>query len=253
MTQPIAARPRFFLFINLLMLGVVLIAFAPSFFLRSYFTQPTILDMPRLPWLFIVHGIILTLWYGFMVLQAFWVYRGRLVRHRQAGWVGAGLAAAVLISTVAIVYRFPGRMEAMSVALGQPVSELEPGLVEILWLDLFMCLFFIATAGGGILLRRRPQVHKRLMVYAGIAFLFAAVFRLGGIIDFLATGGAGTLLSRLLLLGLVVSVPIYDRRVLGRVMPVSWLCVAGYLVAFIGSIAVAQSSIADWVLTWGAD
>ncbi|MHB1329418.1 MAG: hypothetical protein ACYC2K_14565 [Gemmatimonadales bacterium] len=245
-------RPRFFLLINLVMLGTVLLAFAPSFFLRSYFPQPPILDMPQLPWLFIVHGAILTLWYGFMVLQAFWIYRGRLVRHRQVGWFGAVLAAATLISTVAIVYRFPERMQAMSTVLGQPVSELEPGLVEILWLDVFMCLFFIATAGGGILLRRRPQVHKRLMVYAGIAFLFAAVFRLGGIVDSSTAGGLGMLASRLLLLGLVVSVPIYDRRVLGRVMPVSWCCVAGYLAAFFGSVAVAQSSLANWVLTWGA-
>jgi len=250
MTQPVAARrPRFFLLIYLIMFGVVVLAFSPTFFLRSYFPQPSILQMPSLPVLFIVHGIILTAWYGFMVLQAYFVYRGRLARHREVGWFGAGLAVAALVSTFALVYRFPGRMAALSAASGRPVSELEPGLVGILWLDVFMCLFFVATAGAGILLRRRPQVHKRLMVYAGIAFLFAAVFRLGGIIDTLVPGAG--IAAHLLLLGLVVSVPLYDRRTLGRVMPVSWFCTAGYLAAFVGSTLAAQSPVADWVLTWG--
>lgn len=250
MTQLAAAgRPRFFLLLYLIMFGVVLLGFAPTFILRSYFPQPPILEMPTLPLRFFVHGIILTAWYGFMVLQAYLVYLGRLARHRQAGWFGAGLAVAALVSTVALVYRFPGRMAALSASSGRSVSELEPGLVDILWLDVFMCIFFVATAGVGILLRRRPQVHKRLMVYAGIAFLFAAVFRLGGIIDILVPGAGIT--ARLLLLGLVVSVPLYDRRTLGRVLPVSWLCVAGYLAAFFGSALAARSSVAEWVLTWG--
>ncbi len=251
MTSDIArARSAYFLKVNLAMLVIVLVAFSPTFFFRSLVEQPPILAFDRLPTVFLVHGTVLVAWYIFLTLQAYWVNQRALARHRTAGWVGAALAATVLGSTVAMVMQFPGRMFVLSQELGVPVDELEPGLVEILWLDVTMCLFFTAMVAGGIVTRNRPQSHKRMMYFSGIAFLFAATARLGGMVGEIAGGPLGMLIHFGILLSLTCSLPMHDRRTSGRVHPVSWWCLGGYWGAFFLSLVLANTPLREWVLTW---
>ncbi len=232
------------------MLVIVVLGFAPSTLLRSIVPQPPVLDMPRLPTLFTVHGILLVAWYTFLVLQARWINQRKIARHRTAGWVGAGLAIAVLASTVAIVKNFPGRMATLAAEHSTTIDAIEPGLVGILWLDLLMCILFVAFVGGGILARRRAQVHKRLMFFSGITFLFAATARLGGAVAGLTVPVLQPLVHFGALLGLTLSLPVHDRRTLGRVHPTTWWCLAAYWGATICSVLLAGSTVGGWVMEW---
>jgi hypothetical protein len=225
---PVPSRRTYFLFAHLILCSVVFLAFAPTYFLRSLVPQPPILDLPTLPSLFHVHGVILFAWYAFLVVQPILVRSGSLAVHRRAGWWGVGLAVAALVSTVAMVLRFPKRMHALAVESGTSVEALEPGLHDILWLDVFMCLLFVGYVTTGVLARKRPQVHARCMFFAGISLVFAATARLGGITSFVSGLDVAMLVNFGILLGLTVSLPIHDRRALGRVLPVSWVCFAAY-------------------------
>jgi hypothetical protein len=230
------SRSSYFLITHLVLLVVVLLAFTPTFFLRSSIPQPPILDMSALPGLFVVHGIILIVWYALLVLQPALVRSGNIPMHRRTGLFGVFLALAVLVSTVMMVHQFPGRMHAMSAERGIPVVELEPGLNMILWLDLFMILLFIGYLSAGIVNRNRPQVHKRCMLFAATSLAFAAIGRLGGIVSDLLDMQIGMVLGLIFLLGITASLLLHDRRTAKRIHSTSWLCFATYWLATILSM-----------------
>ncbi len=232
------------------MLAVVVLGFAPTSILRGVVPQPPVLDIARLPTLFLVHGVLLLAWYLLMVVQARWIQQRSVARHRTFGWVGAGLAVAVLGSTVAIVRNFPGRMAALAAERTTTVEALEPGLAGILWLDIVMCFLFVAFVSGGILARRRAHVHKRLMFFAGVTFLFAATARLGSIVAIATTPVMQPVVHFGILLGLTLSLPVHDRRALGRVHPATWGCLAAYWGGSVMSVLLAGSPMGNWVLTW---
>jgi hypothetical protein len=117
---------------------------------------------------------------------------------------------------------FPNRMQELALDTGRTVEEVEPGLAGILWLDVFMSLLFLGFVAGGILRRNRRREHKRLMLFAGLAFLFAAVFRLSGMVGQLTGLAFGPLLGLLILVLLWMSVLVHDRRKEGRILAVTW-------------------------------
>src|SRR5690606_9595506 len=78
---PVQSRRTYFLFAHIVLCGVVFVAFAPTYFLRGLVPQPPILDLPTLPSLFHVHGVILFAWYAFLVVQPVLVRSGSLAIH----------------------------------------------------------------------------------------------------------------------------------------------------------------------------
>jgi hypothetical protein len=237
-----AAGPRgnYFVFTHFVLLLIVLLAFTPTFFLRSVISQPPVLDMPSLPLPFVVHGIILIGWYVLLAVQPALVRTGNMALHRRLGGFGVALAVAVLVSTGMMVLRFPLRMQALSAERGIPVDELEPGLNMILWLDLFMILLFVGFVTAGIAKRNRAQAHKRYMLFAGISLVFAAVGRLGGIVSQLLELPMGMFLGLGLLLGLTSSLLLHDRSTYKHIHRSSWICFAVYWVGTILSMVLAS-------------
>jgi len=237
--MPVPSRRTYFLITHMVLCGVVFLAFTPTYFLRSLVPQPPILDMPGLPTLFHVHGLMLFAWYAFLVLQPMLVRSGAVAVHRRVGWWGAGLAGAALISTVAMVLRFPKRIQALAIESGTSIDALEPALHDVLWLDVFMCLLFIGYVTTGVLARTRPQVHARCMLFAGISLVFAATVRLGGLLSIVSGLDVALLVNFVILIGLTTSLPIHDRRAYGRVLPISWICVGTYWAGIVLSVVCA--------------
>ncbi|MBX2964139.1 MAG: hypothetical protein KF687_16630 [Cyclobacteriaceae bacterium] len=233
---------NFFYFMHIALLVLVFLGFAPSFYLK-----PLIADQPfypnGLPTPHIIHGIILTVWYIFLVVQARWIKIKTISTHRKSGWFGAVWAVLVIASTVWVISLFPDRMEALAQQTHSTVEELEPNLLQILWLDIFMSTLFVALILTGILKRNTPHIHKRVMLYTGIVFLFAAAFRLGGIISDLTIPVLGPATSVGLLLGLTVSLLVHDYRTRKKIYPVSWLCFALYWGFTALSFLVAETEL----------
>lgn len=221
-----------------IMLLFVFLGFAPSFYLKfligDYSFYPD-----GLPWAHIIHGVILTVWYVFLAVQTSLIQSHRVHLHQRLGWLGAGWAVLVITSTVWVISIFPNRMKILAQQLQSSVEEVEPGLSFILWLDVLMSILFIAFLTTAIARRSKPDIHKRLMLYTGLVFIFAATNRMAGSIGQITGSNIGMPLGILILLALTASLLIHDRKTHGKILPVSWWCFGLYWLAIAMSILIS--------------
>lgn len=141
-------------------LGVVFAGFARSYYLKGLF------GAPALSWLVHAHGLVMTLWFALFVVQARLVAARRVDLHRRLGIAGAALAALVVVV---------GVWTAIAAA-ARGASPGPPPLVFLV-VPLGDMLVFALLAGAGLLMRRRRDVHKRLMLLACVGMLTAAFAR----------------------------------------------------------------------------
>lgn len=152
---------------------VVFVGFSPTFYLRPRFV-PT-----SLPPYLLVHGFVFTTWIAFFIAQATLVAVRRTDIHRKLGWIGAGLAALmVVVGTTAGI--LSGQRD---VALGQAYDQAvgrEHAALTFLAVPLFSMVVFAALVAAAVSLRRQTETHKRLMLLATISLLDAAIARWPG-------------------------------------------------------------------------
>ena len=173
-TQTHAARSpgdrRLYTWAAVATVAVVFIGFARSYYLKGAF------GAPALPALVHVHGLVMTLWFVLFVVQARLVAARRVDLHRRLGIAGAAVAALVFVV---------GPWTAISAA-ARGVSPGPPPLVFLV-VPLGDMLVFATLAGAGLLLRRRGDYHKRLMLLASVGMLTAAFARIP--LDLVTAGG----------------------------------------------------------------
>lgn len=172
------SRSYYFYSIFIIQSVIVFLGFAPSFYLKFLVDDdpyyPGGLPVPHM-----IHGCILTIWYIFLVAQTRWISSNNVMIHKRMGRFGAAWAAMVFLSTWWVIFLFPSRLAGLAQESNSTVAELEPNLVQILWLDVFMSILFAAFIIAGIINRYSPHIHKRVMLFSGVVFLFAASSRLG--------------------------------------------------------------------------
>lgn len=142
---------------------VVFAGFARTFYLRPYFATTQLTPLLQL------HGLIFTSWILLLLAQTVLVAAKRTAVHRRLGWAGAVIAVLMILvgTTTAVV-----RAKIVEVPPGSPSPLI------FLTIPLGDMLVFALLVGAGFYYRRRPDVHKRLMLLATIAILPAAVARL---------------------------------------------------------------------------
>jgi hypothetical protein len=157
-----APRSRYFLTAACIALAVVLIGFWKTFFLPSFqgtFTAPAIIYF---------HGTLLFLWTIFLVAQSVLVRTKNLRIHRKIGFVGLGLAVGVSVSTIVLGIYILKRDVAAGVG-HTAVSSL---------VGMFTTpIIFLTLVSAAIVYRKRPEVHKRLILLAMISIIWAAFLR----------------------------------------------------------------------------
>lgn len=138
---------------------IAIVGFWPTYFgplVRGTIAHPPLIHL---------HAIVFTGWLALFLAQAVLAATGRLTWHLRLGRIGIGygvLLIAVGLSTAVI----------RSAVL--PPGEAE-GLLFAGFADMTV---FSSFFGAAILFRRRPQVHKRLMMVAATTLLIAAVARM---------------------------------------------------------------------------
>ena len=170
---------------------VVLVGFAPTYYLRPQFT------LEPLPPHLHIHGVLFSAWIGLMILQSALIAARRTAWHRRIGpWaaavagltVAAGVRAGILTASREAAFD----AEAARAFLAVPLSS--------------MAVFSVLVAAG-ILWRKRPQVHKRLMLLSTISILDAPIARWPG-----APGATGVTLLVALLVTAGVGYDAVSRR-----------------------------------------
>jgi hypothetical protein len=110
-------------------------------------------ESPPPPFILHFHAAVYVLWLGLVTLQILWVEVGNLRRHKQLGWL-----------TVAVsVLMVPLGIEAAVVDQARQVThpDYAPQFLSLEFEEMFA--FSIFTAGG-VIFRRNPAAHKRLML-----------------------------------------------------------------------------------------
>jgi hypothetical protein len=214
----------FFVVMAAAVIVTVFAGFAPTFYLRGSFTQNRSMSA-----LLHVHGIVFSAWVSLFLIQTLLIARGSRRLHQRLGWIGAGIAAAMVMLVTAAVIEQLGRVN------GFPPPPLA------LALSAFDIIVFGLFVGTGVYLRKRPDWHKRFMLSATIILLGAPMFRF--IIHFVGTGDMAkvSIVSTLLVDAFFLPCFVYDLLTRHRVHP-------AYLVALVLIVLdqVAQATVVSW-------
>ena len=144
---------------------IVLAGFGRTYYAKAFF------DVPPLSSLVVhFHGLLMTAWVAVFGAQVWFIKSKRIRLHQRLGYSGIGLA--VLIVAV-------GTVTAIRAAkYGAPSTP--PGIDPhaFLVVPMFDLLMFVVLFGGAVYYRRKPAVHKSLMLLTAVNFLPPAVARI---------------------------------------------------------------------------
>ncbi len=217
---------RYFYFgMSLLIAAVVIYGF-------SYTVNQNLLRAsPPRPILLWVHGAAFSGWVAFFFLQSALVRTRNVQLHRLLGWFGVGLAVAMTfvgIATAIVMRRFDLRFESASVA-GPPAFLIVP------FFDVacFTVFFWLAVRW-----RRKPELHRRLMLIATCVLTSAAWGRMPNVT--FATVWFYSGVDALILLG-----ALRDLLVMKRVHRVYWYALP---ILVLGQVFVMRTllTLAPW-------
>ena len=200
--------------------------FAPTYWLQL--APGTFVGSPLLH----LHGWLFSAWTFYFVAQTTFVAMGRLERHRTWGLAGISLATAM------VLVGFAAADEVLTRRLAAGFGDRARAFHIV---STSMAALFGAFVVAAIVLVRRPEVHKRLMLLATISILPPAIARVFYAVNVgmgagLRPGLAGprtvesVLLSALLADLLIVAAMTYDWRKRGRIHP-AYLMGGGIIVA----------------------
>lgn len=170
---------------------VVLWGFARTYYLRGLLAGP-----PLHSSLVHLHGALMTAWVALFVAQVGLVSTGRTGTHRRLGVLG-GFLAALLVPV--------GLLTAVGGAAHGAGPPGVPPLVFMVVPTMDMVVF-VLLAGTALAYRRRPDVHRRLMILTAFNFLPPAVARIP--LDFIRSGGLPVVFG--LADGLLLAAVAYD-------------------------------------------
>jgi hypothetical protein len=195
----------FYSSIAMVMALTVVIGFARTYYLRSYFGAPqSVTGGTTISPLVHVHGILFTAWMVLFIVQTALIAARRVAIHRRLGIAAAMLAAGMVVVGTKTAIVAAGRGSA------------PPGIEPIVFLvvPLFDMLLFTGFVATALWRRRDKEAHKRLMLLAYVSIIVAAVARIPGMI---VLGPLGFFAASFLF---AVCGMVYDWRSRGRVHPV---------------------------------
>jgi hypothetical protein len=185
------SRGRYFVAAAAITLALPAIGFGRTFFVpwsRGQITAPLVL---------VVHAAVFFAWVVLLLVQTLLARRRRLDVHRRLGWAGAGLAALMVATGLAVAFAATAR------ALAQSGGEAAAGFLLRFVADLGL---FAGLAAVGIAARRRREAHGRLMLLATMSLMAAASARVPLLVDCPIT----------VMLALVASLVVFDLAALRR-------------------------------------
>jgi uncharacterized membrane protein YozB (DUF420 family) len=222
-----AARHRrvdhwFYIGVALFVIVISVAGFAPSIVDQSRRNAPMTLLVGA-------HGIVAASWLFLFLLQSLLVGTGRTDVHRRLGRMGPILAVTMIVVGVLMLRGDPDGSSDLSGDLaralsppGAPRLSPEEALPGVLF-PLAGFLNFGVLVALGLWYRRRPEIHKRLMLFALFPLVVEPVMHLIGYLagHFPALQGAGGVIASPASLLLLLVSATHDKLSQGRIHPVS--------------------------------
>jgi len=212
----------YFVAFALVFAAIVLTGFSRTFFIpvaRGTFAKPLIVH---------VHGAIFFVWTAVLVIQAILAATKRLRAHRKVGSLAGWLVLPMLVLGTIVAAR-------------DTVHDFNEGggtaALSFFYGELADLAMFGLLAGGAMLMRNRPEYHKRWVILGSLGLMGAAVGRIPEV------SAAGLYIF----LGMIASVAAYDfasRRMVHRatVIGAAVLLVLGLTEERIGNTTIWLSA-----------
>lgn len=205
-------RPPFYLVMSVAMAAVIVAGFSRT-------VPDDLRANPGLPLLLHVHGAVFTLWLVLFVAQPALAVRGSLRLHRRLGWVGAGLAAAMVVMALAATW--------YAIRFHFVPSFFPPTIFLVM--NTIGIAVFAGLVSAGVRLRKQAEWHKRLMLCATLSIMGPG---LGRLLPMESFGRAAPMVMFGAIMAFCLVGPVYDIIVRRRVHP-----------AYIWGVAVILASM----------
>ncbi|MGC1384014.1 MAG: hypothetical protein WA823_09555 [Candidatus Acidiferrales bacterium] len=222
--RKLRADDVFFPAMALLILGVVVLGFGRSYFFAGMIRA----ELPNI--LVHVHGALFVSWIFFLVTQTSLVAIGKVKWHMKLGILGVTLPPLMIVAGVLTLFDSIRRN-----GTGVPPELLLVG-------DLDELALFAAITAWGLLVRRDPASHKRLMILGTMALIGPAIDRF----PFPHTPLGAICMQ----LGLPLLIVAYDFWSLGRIHRSTAIAYGTIVVALLVAFPVAQLGVWHDVVAW---
>jgi len=242
----LAARParaetsRFYVWMAAACVLIAFAGFAPTYWLQL--PAGTVRATPLLH----VHAALCSAWPLYLLLQTALAARGRVASHRAWGLLGISLATAIVLIGIAVADDV--LKTRLAAGYGDRARAFHIAAITIIG-------SFGGFVAAAIAYVRRPEIHKRLMLFATASMLAPAVARF----FFLASVGMhaglrpgigpprtveGVLLPALVADVLIVAGMVHDLRTRGRPHPA--YLIGGVIVLAIQILRIPLSATSWW-------
>lgn len=196
-------------------------------------------DYAAVPFVFHVHGALMSGWLILLIAQASLAGRGSLALHRQLGWLSAVMVPAIMV--VASITCFTAIRQGLT-----PPFFSGPYFLALIHVDVTIFGLMIATA---LLRRKETAWHQRLMLGSTVLLLEPA---LGRILPMPLIVPWGEWLAMAIQLGVVLLIARNDTRTLGQWHPATRLValcvVAGHVLVELLSVTPAWVSLTGRII-----
>ena len=170
-------NPRFFVMMSVTAAAVLLAGFGPSYYFwpltqttRHAGGQP----IAALPWLVHLHAFVFSSWVALLVVQSSLVAARRVALHRRIGMSAVGMIPLLCLLGLATAVSGARR--------GWNPGGPYPDALGFMAVGVFDIVLFTALAVAGLVYRRRPEPHKRLMLFATLGgLMWPAITRAPGV------------------------------------------------------------------------
>ena len=226
--QSLRSERAFFLSMTAAIFLLVVWGFSRSFYFRTVMDPPaTWIDTPGwFGWVFVLHGMVFTMWLALFAAQVVLIGSRRLPLHKRVGQ-----AAWPLYFAMVAIGMFVGTLGAIYGFHDVPFDSVTFSALP--WIGM---LSFAALAAMGLKERRDPQRHKRLMLLALIVISDAGIARVTYFQQILPPW---ITMTPFLLLPPIL----WDLATLRRVHPATILGSGLVILSLVASIPIGQSAV----------
>ena len=199
-TPVLRSDRRLFMWISLAIVVFVFVGFSRTYYLHSFFHQPSPSGFLQF------HGALMSGWIVLLFGQSALASAGQVRLHRQIGTLGACYASLIPIVGSVATFRAAAREVAAHSAFA--ASQL-----DVLALELTQVILFSSLVACAIWLRNRPEYHKRLMLLATLCILPNVIVRISLALPFaLFQSNQTILLLWIFLVAVIVSIDSVRRK-----------------------------------------
>ena len=203
------------------MLITAIAGFGPTYFYKGFY------DKPPLTLLLHIHGVVFTAWLVLLVAQSALVAAHRVDLHKRFGIAGAVLAAVMI--PVGIKTAIEGARRGVAT----------PGLEPLVFMvfPIGAVVMFAGFIGAALLNRRKPEIHRALILLGTVSIMTPAIARL-------PFAGRSPVLALGISLLFVIAAMIHDWTSRRRI---NWVYVGGGIFIFLsGPLRSAVGHSAPW-------